>query len=429
MTIYFSCKSYEFHFSCGKFICDEYPDYTLEHDDEGHLYTMTTGDGTTWQFQDCDPQNDNPPGLFYAVYQANGGYTEVEQYSDDNIEEIVEYVPQDDNSESGDAARLGPRNLTLAARNATQMTYAPGAGGKPQVQQVSHTRNGQLLGQVAFSYHGGSDGFGLPGDLQGAHEELYVAGQTTHNDYHFRYDGQHGLKHFVGPQAFAQLQADGYDPATAADAVIARYADQSFQYDSQRRVCRRSPAGQTSSSYSYTDNPQNPYNGYEALPLSVEALNLWKEQIVELRSDGAQTITYNNCLGQTLLQDVQDALGNSAVSYYQYNIYQQQSLYAEPPAVIGYGLDGYGNLAVTLQPDSGTIHHYDYYDYTSADSGGGAVEGRLEDEWVQAGSDGAPVYVHGYTYSAYSVAGQTIYNLASESLLPERFGRWTCRAR
>lgn len=46
----------------------------------------------------------------------------------------------------------------------------------------------------------------------------------------------HGLKYIVNPNTYAIMTADGLDPLGVTDAVLAQYADQYPQYDSERRV-------------------------------------------------------------------------------------------------------------------------------------------------------------------------------------------------
>ena len=204
----------------------------------------------------------------------------------------------------------------------------------------------------------------------------------------------------------------GYDPATAGDNVLDQYADVALEYDSWRWVIRRAPAGQAASTYTYWTNYENPYEDYLDPPLDVAAINLWKQKALESRADGTQIITYTNCLGQTLLEDVGDGQGNQAVSYYEYNLYRQRSLAADPAAVAGYAESPRG-LTVTFQPDTGAIHGYDYYQQTKLSRG--AVAGKLQAEWIQAGAAGMPAEVGNYAYTGCTAAGRVNYFLASQT--------------
>ena len=404
------CENYTFCKSDDGFQCKENSSYTLEHGDQ--MYTMTTDDGVVWDFQDCDHDNDNPHGLFYRVTLPGGGYRVVTKYCGHNVQTIECYDPPD-NSSGGDeaAAAAGPRETA-------HYQYSREADGVRRLSKVEHRAGGELLGHVTFQYYGLDEPFGTAGDLKGATEQRFQAGVLlTTDDHHFRYDDSHLLLHYVGPDSFRALQADGYNPLTAGSDVIAQYADNSFQYDANRKVCSRASAGQAATTYSYADNPSNLFTGLQAGPLAAEILNLWKLKTIATQADGSQTITYTNCVGDTLLQDVRDASGQSAVDYYQYNDNENQTLHAEPTAVAGYVENQEtGTLDVTLSASSGTMHLFDYYSSSNAQ---GAVEGQLHYELVKVGNAGTASYVSAYTYTSRTLGNHAIYPLESQSSFPD----------
>src|SRR5207244_2566833 len=50
--------------------------------------------------------------------------------------------------------------------------------------------------------------------------------------------GPHLLKYVVGPAGYALLAANVPNPLTAADSIVATYADHYYEYDSANRVTR-----------------------------------------------------------------------------------------------------------------------------------------------------------------------------------------------
>ena len=406
------CETYTFCKSDEGFQCKENSSYTLEHGDQ--MYTMTTDDGIVWDFQDCSHDNDNPHGLFYRVTLPGDGYRVVTKYCGHNVETIECYDPPARSPSGADEAATA-----ASPRETAHYQYSRGADGVRRLSKVEHRAGGELLGHATFQYYGLDEPFGTAGDLKGASEQRFQAGVLlTTDDHHFRYDNTHLLLQYVGPDSFrAVLQADGYDPFTAGSDVIARYADNSFQYDADRKVCSRASAGQAATTYSYADNPANPFSGLQAGPLAAEILNLWKLKAVATQADGSQTVTYVNCVGDTLLHDVRNTAGQSAVDYYQYNDNENQTLHAEPTAVAAYVENQEtGTLDVTLNADGGTIHLFDYYSSSNAQ---GAVEGQLHYELVKVGSGGTPSYVSGYVYTSYTLGNHTIYPVASQSSFPD----------
>ena len=78
-------------------------------------------------------------------------------------------------------------------------------------------------------------------------------------------------------------------------------------------------------------------------------------------------------------------------------------------------------LTVDFQPDTGAIHGYDYYQQTKLSRG--AVAGKLQAEWIQAGAAGMPADVRHYTYTGCAAAGRVNYFPASQTTFSGRGGR------
>src|SRR5262249_6438405 len=115
------------------------------------------------------------------------------------------------------------------------------------------------------------------------------AWQDTGTSYH-RYYTSSLLKYVVNPASYARLVAASYDPLTAADSVIAPYADHYFEYDASRR-CTKDVVDGGALSHQFAYSQSTHTNGY----------NRWKTKTVETNPDGTQHIVYSNYAGQPML--------------------------------------------------------------------------------------------------------------------------------
>ena len=77
---------------------------------------------------------------------------------------------------------------------------------------------------------------------------------------------------------------DGYAPASVADATLALYADNYFEYDSARRATKEKVAGGTQQ-YTFAYTTQSP---------TQSDYNQWRQRTVETRPDGSQNIVYTS---------------------------------------------------------------------------------------------------------------------------------------
>ena len=87
------------------------------------------------------------------------------------------------------------------------------------------------------------------------------------------------------PESYARLAADPNvsDPLIASDFYVAQYADNYFEYDSQRRVTKEIvEAGSRTFTFSYSQS------AFE------DGSNAWKYKTVETLPDAEQNIETNN---------------------------------------------------------------------------------------------------------------------------------------
>ena len=99
--------------------------------------------------------------------------------------------------------------------------------------------------QVAYTYYPASDSHGATNDLKYAVIEDPSA--TTIDTYYYRYyiantspGFIHGLKYAVNPASYTRLLAANSvgNPDSLTDAEVATYADNYFEYDSNRMVTK-----------------------------------------------------------------------------------------------------------------------------------------------------------------------------------------------
>ena len=315
------------------------------------------------------------------------------------------------------------------------------------ISEVQLWRGDDLVQQVLYAYYDGTylgdDRYGNLGDLKTAAIEDAAGGilSTDYYRYYTPYDlidpssGEQigyigGLKYVFDAASYAALVGSGVtDPAGAADAAVAPYAEHYFQYDQERRVTLHSVqgAGATAgigvaatggigtftytyaANASYYDNTTNPSDG----------TNCWDYETTETLPDGNENFVYCNFLGEAILNDFYDKSDPSNVAlsgdhwktFYQYNPAGQVVMEAEPSAVIDYDTT-YPDLNVIekyLDADSGVINLTDYYaapNTATADTAGG-VAGFFEDSMIQVGGTGTPILQETKDYYCATSGGST----------------------
>jgi hypothetical protein len=191
----------------------------------------------------------------------------------------------------------------------------------------------------------------------------------------------------------------------------APYADQYYEYDSEQRVTR-SVTGRAWFHYTFA---------YTTSAFS-DATNHWKLKIVMTRDDGAQTITYNNYLGQTLLEDFTDG-SNHWINFYEYDATStRQTLHAHPSAVSSY--DGtMADLGIVLEPSAGLIETSEYYTSTTAtETVAGGVTAMLQRRSLKKGTGGTPIKQSEVDYFKRTASSVTSYPIAHSTVYRDDAG-------
>lgn len=295
------------------------------------------------------------------------------------------------------------------------------AFGSPVISEVRLAINGQNVRRAVFSYYGSSVPFGSTGDLQLATVEEYDVGGAVWRAVrrqHYRYykSGQpngfeHGLKYVVGSGAYELMVAAGLNPLTASEAEVANFADNYFEYDSQRRVTvERVYGGRETTSLAYVANPTDP---------GTEEVNVWATKTTEVRPDGNEVRVYTNKAGQVLVKILEEtATGNTWSEYWEYDEGFRLLLQASPSAVesVTEPSGGSTDLIVVLRENEGLLEVWEYY--ADSDPETGAVEGRLYRRGVQKGSEGAVETNLKLQYTTQTVGGTSINPVAAKLVYP-----------
>lgn len=167
-----------------------------------------------------------------------------------------------------------------------------------------------------------------------------ASGSPTPNDdlWPSVWERAHTLKYIVHADSYARLAADpaaGGDPTLAPDAVVARYADNYFEYDAKNRVTLESVEG-GSRTYTYA---------YEFSGATGD-FNAWASKTTETLPDGTRNITFANYVGQVMLSVKLPAAGQGQGPWYDYFRYDSSGrlvLKAESSAIMGYD-ESYADL-------------------------------------------------------------------------------------
>ena len=293
--------------------------------------------------------------------------------------------------------------------------------------------------QVNYTYYDGTGTFGNLGDLctvvnqtwDAATSSWVTTGATLYRYYQNAAGGigfKHGLKFVVQPATYQQMVADGHDPLTVSDAIVADYADFYFEYNNttDRRVSLEAvDGGGQTYNLTYTDGP------------SGGDFNSWERRAVENSPDGSQRIVYTNKIGQVMLRELNDGVVDTAnrwIHYYLYDGSAHETFHCLPSSIDMSASpvynDSYAALAVALNSSAGLVRSKIYYSSTDpitdggAGTGSGAVTGYLQYEQVQEGYSAPPVTVTlkylQYTTNAVGLA--TIYPVAKSTVYRDDAG-------
>ena len=266
----------------------------------------------------------------------------------------------------------------------------------------------------------GADQYGNLGDLKTAtvkdaddnvlgtdYYRYYTPGQSG------GYGQGHGLKYVFDAESYARLSAAVGNPALAADAAVAPYAQHYFQYDQYRRAARhdiqRVGGSETDGIGTFT------YEYHVNTGFSTDT-NAWQYKTIETLPDGNQNTVYCNPWGLILLKDFSDVddpanpslSGQQWLTYYRYDSVGRLVEEAQPSAVTDYEIDANNSLSVTLADYAGLISLTDYYASTTAtDATAGGVKGFLYQTKIKQGELGAPVLQETKTYYDKTYSGRT----------------------
>jgi YD repeat-containing protein len=389
---------------------------TLVLDSSANQYVLTDETGDQLRFRSFDPSIPlAQQGQFVSFTDPAG-----------NVTAVTQLTP------SGQIAQV-QRSTTTGGNTVTEswlysyITSGVNTGLLQNVTLERQTNSGPIdvVRQVVYTYYDGTQAHGLPGDLMLAQVEN-AAGQVIDTSY-FRYYTRadagttgyiQGLKYYFSTDSYARLVAKVGNPLTASDAQVAPYADNYFEYDSQRRVskevaqglgCSSCSGGLGTFTYSYTTS-NNPA-GY----------NSWAVKTVETLPDGNENIVYSNFAGEQMLKVFEDTTTRQQwKTFYRYDNQGRVLLMANPSAVTGYN-DSYADLLNNqnghyqyLSNSSGLLTRYDYYATTTAtETTPGGVAGYQQDTQIKQGQLGTPVLQSSMQYFAHTANGITVDPLAT----------------
>jgi RHS repeat-associated protein len=382
-------------------------------------FTLTDTTGNQIAFYGFD--SSVPPkqrGQFKGLTDKDGNLTQVVSHTNDGL---IQEVQRTDNASGVTESYLysylpsGDPNAGLLSN----LTLRRKSGGG----QFSTVR------QVDYAYYTGSEANGNLGDLKTATIKDGAGNPLDEKYYRYYKPGEaggyaHGLKYLFNPQSFARLQAVFADPFSATDTQVQPFADNFFQYDSQRRVtleiaqgagCSSCTGGQGTFTYAYTSSA-NP-DGY----------NSWKVRTVETLPDGNQNIVYTNTYGEVMLKAFHDVTTNQYWdTFYRYDDHGRAIWLAQPSAVSGYDetysdllhYDGNTQNYQYLNDNAGLIQVTDYFTgtTTATETTAGDVTGYVQDEKLQRGELGTPALQTAVQYFAHAGGGATVYPVATSAV-------------
>jgi RHS repeat-associated protein len=366
----------------------QFPDQ-LSYNSTSGIFTLIDGAGNQLQFYDFSSTwPNNQQGMLKSFTDPNGNTTNVTSHTADGKIAEVQH-----------SSTVGATTI-IESYQYNYLTNGINAGLLQYITLRRQVNGGawSTVRLVAYSYYDGTTIGGNPGDLMLAQIEdaatpapniLY----TSYYRYYKRGEAngfEHGLKYAFSPVSFARLSADTHigNPLTAADSLVARYADQHLQYDTQNRVVQQDVQGAGVGigiyTYSYLSST-NPVG-----------FNSWQVKTTETLPDGSTEIVYTNSYGEPMLQVFQ-AGGNSWKTFLAYDNQGRISLSANPSALNGYNenypdlLHYQGSSYQYMNNSAGLITLYDYYSANSAgETTAGGVVGYLQDVKIEQGQQGVP---------------------------------------
>lgn len=196
----------------------------------------------------------------------------------------------------------------------------------------------------------------------------------------------HMLKFVVTPAAFERLRtAPGVtDPLTVSNSVLALYADNYFEYDSNRRVTKETVQGGSQTYLFEYDESDHP-----------DGFNSWKYETIETRPDGSQNIVYTNYAGLTMLKVFKSGT-QQWLEFAKHDENGRVILRARPSAITGYdrayadllGLNSGTGLYQYLRINDGLIQTFSY----------DRCSGLVSSERIRKGQSGGDTKLREYEY-------------------------------
>ncbi|MCL2639640.1 MAG: hypothetical protein FWD53_02230, partial [Phycisphaerales bacterium] len=337
-------------------------------------------------------------------------------------------------------------------------TYVSGGINDGAIETVSFKRSsdfgatwGPIVQKVTYTYHDGSDDHGNQGDLKLAVTTDGNGGvlETQYYRYYTPFTSgsgsgtvgyAHGVKYILEPESYERLKAwmtanSISDPTMVTDTQLAVFANNYFEYDSEKRVTKEvlqgagccGSSGQGTYTYQWSSNGNS--QTYEP--------NVYRMKTIETFPDGQQKIVFTNSGGQVMLRvdRIYSDPSNHSSSYVDYPHFyrfddQGRLLWKALPSAFQQVSGAYWNESKHdlldfeaggagtsnspyLKDSEGLIYRYSYGQVT----GGGEVAGLNKNEYVQHGELGTPILVSGKTYTSNTDSdGHTIYPVATSTV-------------
>ena len=399
----------------------------LVHDATNHLFVLTRDDGTRYEFYDGE-QTDHPAGSLHRTVASSGATIEVSGWTE--------------TGENGRVAEVLYKTATDGpAYQKRVFTYVTTDDGIQHIQTLTlleyddATSAWVNVRQITYGYYADGDAYGLPGDLKTILTQQWdaVAADWTGTDTnYFRYytdaDSAHEVKRVLTQNAYAAFVAAYGDPAdptnpNAGDTQTDPLADYTcfyYEYDADHCVSKQVLFGKSDET-SFTNTRSSNLRDY----------NNWDRKTVETQADGTTTTTYTNYIGQTLLSDVCDALGNHTLNYYRYDDGGRLVLSAAPSAFVEQSgqyydesladLVGFASGNSSYLSDTDGLFEETVY-YTSGAVGQVYQQAVAQGETsarLAVGTTGGPELLASYQYTAQTVDDQTIYVVDASTTYPD----------
>ena len=250
-----------------------------------------------------------------------------------------------------------------------------------------------------------------------------------------------GIKYIVNGQSYVKAVADGFDPTTASDSDVKKYADVYLEYDSSHRVTLETVHSLGSSNLSDDNRGTFQYEYFvNASTNAATTPNGWTDETKETLPDGSFNYVFMNSIGETLLDlhTASDGSGQTA-SFFNYDANARRTLAAQPSALLlppnaAATLAQYDDLLHNigtggttdyqyLSNHTGLIERTEYYTTTTATStSAGSATGFVHDTYLQQGEMGTAVPQEAFTYFARAGTNATVYPVATDTVYSDTSG-------